>query len=397
MTKVDDLLAASVSSGQVSGLAAMSVARGRATYSGAFGTRSSVNSSLMTVDTVFEGSALLRPVMAVAALQLVDAELLALDEPLRTVLPELAAPSVLIGFEPSGEPLLRAARGEITLRRLLNHTAGFNVGSWWDGALVYDDLWSLPYRAGSVSLLADPGTRWLHCADTDLIAMAIERISGLALDEYLKSGIFRELGMLDTGFDVPPRARARTAGGWSEPDDAEGLLSFYTTPKDFFEFLEAMLWRDESLLSPRSFDLVRGDQIGGLSVPRRLELSTARTPGDINFYPEIRLYPDIGRTWSLGFMVNLDAVPDGPRAGTQSCAGNANTFCWIDPVAEVAGLLFLRPGQPGAPGEQPGESFFGEFQRAVYADRETAGRPRRDAPEHPGEWPSASPSVWWPL
>jgi len=69
MTKVDDLLAASVSSGQVLGLAAMSVARGRATYSGAFGTRSSVNSSLMTVDTVFEGSALLRPVMAVAALQ----------------------------------------------------------------------------------------------------------------------------------------------------------------------------------------------------------------------------------------------------------------------------------------------------------------------------------------
>jgi CubicO group peptidase (beta-lactamase class C family) len=357
----------------------------------------------MSADTVFEVSALLRPVMAVAALQLVDAGQLPLDEPLRGVLPELASPSVLIGFDPAGEPLLRPARGEITLRRLLNHTAGFNVGSWWDGALAHDDLWSLPYRAGSVSLLADPGTRWLHCADTDLIAMAIERVSGLPLDEYLKTGIFRELGMIDTGFDVPPRARARTAGGWSEPDDAEGLLSFYTTPKDFFELVEAMLWRDESLLSPRSFDLLRGDRIAGLPVPTRLELSAARTPGDINFYPEIRLYPGIGRTWSLGFMVNVDAVPDGPRAGTQSCAGNASTFCWIDPVAEVAGLLFLRPGAPGEsgatgePGEQSGESFFAEYQRAVYADRGLPGRPRRDTPEHPGEWPSASPSVWWPL
>lgn len=372
MTKVDDLLAGAVSSGQVPGVAAMAASRGHATYSAAFGTRSSANSSRMSSDTVFEVSALLRPVMAVAALQLVDAELLGLDEPMRAVLPELAAPRVLAGFDPSGEPLLRPARGEITLRRLLTHTAGFNVGSWWDGALAHDDLWSLPYRAGSVSLLADPGTRWLHCVDTDLIAMAIERISGLTLVEYLKSGIFRELGMVDTGFDVPPRARARTAGGWFEPDDAEGLLSFYSTPRDFFEFLEAMLWRDESLLSSRSFDLLRGDQIGGLSVPTRLELGAARTPGDINFYPEIRLYPQTARTWSLGFMVSADDVPDGPRAGTQSCAGNATTFCWIDPVAEVAGLLFLRPGT------EPGEPLFADYQRAVYADirRPASRRPR---------------------
>jgi len=392
MTKVDDLLAAAVSSGQVPGLAAMAAGRGRVTYSGAFGTRSSANSSGMSEDTVFEVSALLRPVMAVAALQLVDAGLLALDEPLRTLLPELAAPRVLLGFDPSGEPVLRPARGEITPRRLLNHTTGFTVGSWWDGALAQDDLWSLPYRAGSVALLADPGTRWLHCLDTDLIAMVIERISGLTLDEYLRSAIFRELGMLDTGFEVPPRARARTVGGWSEPDDAEGLLSFYSTPRDFFEFLEALLWRDESLLSPPSFDLLRGDQIGGLSVPRRLSLSAARTPGDINLYPEIRLYPDTERTWSLGFMVNLDEVADGPRAGTLSCAGSATTFCWLDPVAEVAGLLFLRPGAPLAR-----EPFFGEFQRAVYADRPLPGRPRRDTPEHPGDWPSTSPTVWWPL
>jgi CubicO group peptidase (beta-lactamase class C family) len=391
MTKVDDLLGAAVSSGQVPGLAAMAAGRGRPTYSAAFGNRSSANSSCMSEDTVFEVSALLRPVMAVAALHRVDAELVALDEPLRTLLPELAAPTVLLGFDPSGEPVPRPARGEITLRRLLNHTAGFTVGSWWDGALAQDDLWSLPYRAGSVSLLADPGTRWLHCLDTDLIAMVIERVSGLTLDEYLRSAIFRELGMFDTGFEVPPRARARTAGGWSEPDDAEGLLSFYSTPRDFFEFLEALLWRDESLLSPPSFDLLRGDQIGGLSVPRRLSLSAARTPGDINFYPEIRLYPDTERTWSLGFMVNLDAVADGPRAGTLSCAANATTFCWLDPVAEVAGLLFLRPCAPLS-----GEPFFGEFQRAVYADGPLPGRPRRDTPEHPGDWPSASPTVWWP-
>jgi CubicO group peptidase (beta-lactamase class C family) len=107
------------------------------------------------------------------------------------------------------------------------------VGSWWHGAVVLEDLWSLPYRPGSVTLLADPGTRWLHCADTDLIAMVIERTSGLPITEYLKSGIFRELGVLDTGFDVPHRSRARVAGGPRGVDDVLGHPSFYSTPRDY--------------------------------------------------------------------------------------------------------------------------------------------------------------------
>jgi hypothetical protein len=97
-----------VGTGQVAGAVGMATARGGPSYVGAFGARSSVNSSRMTPDTLFEVSALLRPILAVAALQLVDGEMLGLDEPLRAALPELAAARVLDGFDRTGA-LRRAA------------------------------------------------------------------------------------------------------------------------------------------------------------------------------------------------------------------------------------------------------------------------------------------------
>src|SRR5882757_2555883 len=219
-TKADDLLRGSVRSGEVSGVVAMATASGSPPYVGAFGTRSTVNSSRMSPDTIFQVSGLLRPIMAVAGLQLVDSGVLGIDEPLRTIIPALNQPLVLTGFDRNGTPKLRPARGEITLRRVLNHTAGFNVGSWWDALADLECPWWAPPWAGAVSLLADPGSRWLHCSDTDLIAMIIERISGLTVAEYLHSEIFRELGMLDTGFEVGHRSRWPVAGAnrTSTPD-----------------------------------------------------------------------------------------------------------------------------------------------------------------------------------
>ncbi|HTF48082.1 MAG TPA: serine hydrolase domain-containing protein [Pseudonocardia sp.] len=373
-TKADDLLRGSVRSGEVSGVVAMATASGSPPYVGAFGARSTVNSSWMTPDTIFQVPGLVRPIMAVAGLQLVDSGVLGIDEPLRTIIPALNQPLVLTGFDRNGTPKLRPARGEITLRRVLNHTAGFNVGSWWDALADLECPWWAPPWAGAVSLLADPGSRWLHCSDTDLIAMIIERASGMTVAEYLHSEIFRELGMLDTGFEVGHRSRARVAGGWRKSDFHAGYTAFYTSPKDYFEFVEAVLWGDESLLSPESFDLLCTNQIGALSLPSSLDIREASTPGEINFYPEIRLHPEATRKWSLGFMVNSQAVPDGPRAGTLTCAGDADSYCWIDRSARTAGALFAQP-TPYRPDAT--ESIFGGFQRAIYAERASHSRRHR--------------------
>jgi methyl acetate hydrolase len=48
-----------------------------------------------------------------------------LDQPMSQVLPELAAPMVLEGFDTLGKPTLRPAKRTITLRHLLTRTSGF--------------------------------------------------------------------------------------------------------------------------------------------------------------------------------------------------------------------------------------------------------------------------------
>jgi len=52
----------------------------------------------------------------------------------------------------------------------------------------------------------------------------------------------------------------------------------------------------------------------------------------------------LARGWAggLGYMVNLEAGPDGRSAGTLSWAGLRNTYYWLDPVKRVAGVIMTQ-------------------------------------------------------
>jgi methyl acetate hydrolase len=78
----------------------------------------------MTAGSVFWIASMTKAITSTAAMQLVEQGKLALDRPIADVLPELAAPQVLEGFDAAGEPKLRTA-APITLRHLITHTAGF--------------------------------------------------------------------------------------------------------------------------------------------------------------------------------------------------------------------------------------------------------------------------------
>ena len=71
-----------------------------------------------------------KAITSAAAMQLVEQGKLVLDEPIANILPELARPQVLEGFDAAGEPRLRPARRAITLRHLITHTSGFVYDIW---------------------------------------------------------------------------------------------------------------------------------------------------------------------------------------------------------------------------------------------------------------------------
>lgn len=78
----------------------------------------------MALDAIFQIASMTKAVTSVAAMQLVERGLLSLDEPIDPVLPQLARPDLLTGFDPDGKPILQPASKPITLRHLLTHTSG---------------------------------------------------------------------------------------------------------------------------------------------------------------------------------------------------------------------------------------------------------------------------------
>ena len=107
--RLDQRLKAAVDRGDVPGVVAMAADRNGIIYSGAFGLQDAGHRRPLGTDTVFRIASMTKAVTSVAAMQLVEQEKLALDEPISKVLPELASPRVLEGFDAAGAPQFRPA------------------------------------------------------------------------------------------------------------------------------------------------------------------------------------------------------------------------------------------------------------------------------------------------
>jgi len=127
----------------------------------------------------------------------------------------------------------------ITIRQLLNHTSGL---------IDYEDIMAKQYAgiaddkipqirdAGVLALLKQvtgtkftPGTRWEYSnSGYVVLAMVVEKRSGMSFGDFLRQRIFTPLGMTGTiayekgKNEVTHRAygHTKTAGGWSETDQS---------------------------------------------------------------------------------------------------------------------------------------------------------------------------------
>ncbi len=180
---------------------------------------------------------------ALAILLLAEDGKLALDDAVQHHLPEL--------------PRL-SAEGP-TLRQLLSHTGG------WRG---HDELWALAQgfsvapagiglaaMARQSELNSEPGTRMLYSnGGYRMLALIVERLSGLSYGEFLRTRVFAPLGMVDTesvasDLDVrpgmatlylPELTPAGATGRWRRgvyPCEFEGGGSLVSTLDDMLAWL----------------------------------------------------------------------------------------------------------------------------------------------------------------
>src|SRR5579864_3138676 len=176
--EIDRVLREATDRGDVPGVAAMAATRDGPCYAGAFGRPVLPDGAAMTADSVFWIASMTKALTSTAAAQLVEQGKLALDRPIADILPELAQPQVLEGFDAGGEPRLRPARRAITLRHLLTHTAGFVYDIWNPDMARYMEKRGIPgiitcqNAALALPLIFDPGERWGYGINIDWVGKA---------------------------------------------------------------------------------------------------------------------------------------------------------------------------------------------------------------------------------
>src|SRR5262249_17491840 len=157
---------------------------------------------------------------SVAAMMLVDAGKLQLDDPVSKYIPEFAGQKVLVRGKSDKEDdyKLIPAEREVTVRDLISHTsgimyrffapkhlAGFYIKADINDGLAQDDekLAENIKRLASVPLFHQPGSAWTYGLNTDVLGRVVEVASGKSLDEFFRERIFGPLGMRDTAFYPP--------------------------------------------------------------------------------------------------------------------------------------------------------------------------------------------------
>jgi CubicO group peptidase (beta-lactamase class C family) len=382
-TRIDGVLRQAVDAKEVPGVVAMAATDKGPLYEGAFGLRALDASATMTPDTVFRIASMTKAIASVAAMQLVEAGKLKLEEPVPNIDPALGSPQVLDGFDTAGAPRLRPAKRPITLRHLLTHTAGFSYDIWDANTGRYVKAAGMPGRAtGKVAsirtpLIFDPGDKWMYGVSIDWVGRLVEAISGLQIEDYFRERIFAPLGMKDSGFVTTPEQRARQARVHTRKPDGELVPTpleappvkgefwstggpLYSTARDYLAFVQMLLhggsFNGARVLKPETVALMNQNHTGAIPAGV-LKAEMGNLSNDVNFFPgaDIR--------WGLGYMLNLQAGPNGRSAGTVSWGGIFNTYYWLDPAKRVTGLIMTQI-LPFA--DARAVALYGRFERGVY-------------------------------
>jgi CubicO group peptidase (beta-lactamase class C family) len=336
----------------------------------------------MAPDTVFWLLSMTKAFTAVACMQLIEQGRLDPEQLAGDILPQLASPRVLDGFDAHGTPILRPARRPVTVRHLLTHTSGFTYANWSEALPRYErvtglpDITSLQNKAFDAPLEFDPGDRWQYGIGMDWVGKIIEQVTNQSLEVYFRENIFQPLGMKDSGFLIGTGQRrrvatfaARQADGSLKPEPFEmpqrpeffmGGGGAFSTPQDYLRLLRALLnggmLDGVRILRPETVVQMRTNQIGDLDVQ---ETRTA-APDWSNSFDQ---FPGQRHKWGFSFDINEQPGPHGRAAGSISWAGLLNCYFWVDSEKDVTGALFtqVRPFY-----DDRIVSLYGEFESGLY-------------------------------
>jgi CubicO group peptidase (beta-lactamase class C family) len=374
--RMRDVMAGHLKHGDVPGIVTL-VSRRDEVHVDTIGTKAFGDSDPMRRDTIFRVASVTKPIVAAAAMILVEECVLRLDEPVDPWLPELADRRVLRTIDSPLDDTVPANR-PITLRDLLTFRLGIGAvmvfpprypiqqamaeaGIGLGPALPAHAPDELMKRFGSLPLVHQPGERWLYNSGSDILGVLISRATGASLEEFLRERIFAPLSMNNTSFRVLESKLDRLASSyWTNPSTGEfeifdgvddsrwaippvfesGAGGLVSTVDDLLAFGQMMLkWgkhRNERILSRRSVELMTTDHI----TPEQKAVS--------GFFPGF--WDSHGWGFGVSIVTRRDDLAATP--GRYGWDGGYGTSWYVDPEEELVGILMTQrvwdsPSPPG--------------------------------------------------
>ena len=308
IARIDRFLQQYVDSSRVGGVVALVIRDGQVAYQRALGWSDREARRAMTPEAMFRIASQSKAITSTAILILVEEGKIALNDPVSRFIPAYARTTVASRAD-SGRTVVPARR-QITIRDLLTHTAGVSyggepfiaaqyeakglgraAGNGWYTADKSEPVCETMERLATLPFVSQPGESYVYGYSTDILGCVVERASGVALDEFIRSRITGPLGMSDTYFFVPPAKASRLVTLYMNdstgriaraPEGSRGQghyvdgprrsfsggAGLISTARDYARFLQMMLDRGQldgvRILSPRTIDLMTTNQTGTL-------------------------------------------------------------------------------------------------------------------------------------
>lgn len=377
--------------GKIPGSIALVARHGKVCYLDVAGARDVERASPMTADTIVRIYSMTKPVTSVALMTLCERGLFSLDDPVHRYIPAWRKLRVRkAGSHP--QFLTVPCERHMTVRDLLMHTSGLTYDFMHATNLdaAYRELGvGLPRKEYTLQEMIDqlatlplefsPGARWNYSLATDVLGYLIEVISGQSLPDYMRAAIFEPLGMVDTGFEIPPDKLGRFASCYERNPQREMVLQ---DDGQASHFARRSFWSGGGGLLSTAADyyrfcqmLLNGGHLDGRRVigARTLQFMTRNhLPGGADMahfatgsFSET-IYEGVG--FGLGFANKLDPVRNGFPAsvGSYFWGGLASTLFWVDPREDLV-VVFLTQLMPSST-----FNFRGQLENIIYAALEPA-------------------------